>query len=278
MLDGKAEHGLQRSAGEAFLALDSAGTNGLRLRRLRQEGCAKVFLPKGAPNEAVFLNTSGGLTGGDRLSFSLSLGEDLDFTATTQTAERAYASIGGAANLRVNLDIAARSRLAWLPQETILYENSQLSRITDISLGQGATALTCEMIVLGRLAMQEVPRRLHMEDVRRLHIGGRLVWSESIRLRPDHFPRQHGTALLGAANCFATLVMVGPGVADAAPALAPLLNRPDCETALSAWNGKLVLRAIANHSWPLRCQMASVLALLRGKPLPRVWQMNGDIL
>lgn len=278
MLDGKPWHALQRSMGEADLAIDASGASGMRIRRLRQKGCAKAFLPKGAAHEAVFLNTSGGLTGGDQLAFSLELSADVDFMATTQTAERAYASAGGAASVRINLRAGARSRLTWLPQETILYENAQLNRVTDVSLDQGATALACEMTVLGRHAMQENPRSLVFEDLRRFYIGGRLVWSELIRLGPEQLSRQNGRAILDGARCFATLVMVGHGVEDAAPALAPLLDAADCETAISAWNGKLILRARARHSWPMRCQIARILTQLRGKPLPRVWQMNGDIL
>ena len=276
MLDGKAWQALQRSAGLAEVAID-AGPHGARLRKLRQEGCAKVFLPKGAPHEAVFLNTSGGLTGGDRVAFSLNLGQGLDFAATTQTAERAYASTGSAAELRVTLSVGAGSQLAWLPQETILYQNSHLHRSTDIHLAADATALTCEMVILGRHAMREAPDNLVLQDMRRIHVAGRLVWSEAIRLGPDTIHRQRGAALLGSARCFATLVMIGTGAEGAARALSPDLDASGCETALSAWDGKLVLRVAAPHGWPLRCQIARILSRLRGKPLPRVWQMNGDI-
>lgn len=276
MLDGKAWPALQRSAGMARLEM-GAGPHGAQLRKLRQEGCAKVFLPKGAPGEAVFLNTSGGLTGGDRVSFNLALAQGLDFAATTQTAERAYASAGGAAEMRVNLSVGAGSQLAWLPQETILYQDSHLNRVTDISLAQGATLLTCEMVILGRHAMREEPTNLVLQDLRRIHIAGRLFWSESVRLCQDTIQRKQGAALLGRARCFATLVMVGPGVEGAASALSPYLCAANCETALSAWDGRLILRVTAHHSWPLRCQIARILSQLRGKPLPRVWQMNGDI-
>ncbi|MBL8562717.1 MAG: urease accessory protein UreD [Gemmobacter sp.] len=277
MLDGRGWQALQRSAGRAEVAVE-AGPHGAHLRKLRQEGSAKAFLPKGAPNEAVFLNTSGGLTGGDRLCFSLDLGDGLDFTATTQTAERAYASADGTAEMRVAATVGANARFAWLPQETILYENSRLRRVTDISLAQGATALICEMIILGRHAMQEKPRAISFQDVRRVHHGGRLLWSEAIRLGPGHCDRHQSTAILGGARCFATLALLGRDAESAAAALLPHMDNPACETAISAWSGKLILRAAAHHSWPLRCQLAQILSCLRGKPMPRVWQMNGDIL
>ena len=60
---------------------------------------AKAMLPQcaGPVAEVVFLNTSGGLTGGDCLDYRLEAGAGCRVLATTQTAERCYASSGGAA-------------------------------------------------------------------------------------------------------------------------------------------------------------------------------------
>ena len=98
MLDMRDQPALQRSHGTARLGI-VARHGRPALADLYQAGSAKVFLPRGggAPDEAVFLNTSGGLTGGDRISFALTLAPGLRLTATTQTAERAYASPGAAA-------------------------------------------------------------------------------------------------------------------------------------------------------------------------------------
>ena len=40
----------------------------------------------------------------------------------------------------------------------------------------------------------------------------------------------------------------------------------------SAWDGKLVVRAMAPDPAPLRRMLPGVLEYLRGAPLPRVWQ------
>ena len=66
---------MQRSHGKAMVSFDlRAGRAGLR--DLAQSGSAKAMLPRvwGAVPEVVFLNTSGGLTGGDTLSFDMALG------------------------------------------------------------------------------------------------------------------------------------------------------------------------------------------------------------
>src|SRR3989338_2142154 len=86
---------MQRSYGEAFASFRAAGAR-VRLGDLRQQGSAKLLLPHvGAVPEVVFLNTSGGITGGDRLRYGLDLGADVRAVATTQTAERAYRASAG---------------------------------------------------------------------------------------------------------------------------------------------------------------------------------------
>src|SRR6056297_3388705 len=61
----------QRVAGRAAVALGV----GARLERLAQAGSAKAMMPRmhGRAPEVVFLNTAGGLTGGDRLDYAVTL-------------------------------------------------------------------------------------------------------------------------------------------------------------------------------------------------------------
>lgn len=276
MLDLGDQIALQRSHGAARVGLRSRGGRPA-LAELRQSGSAKAFLPRGAPDEAIFLNTSGGLTGGDRLVYALDLAAGLRFCATTQTAERAYAAAGARAEVSVNLRLGAAARLDWLPQETLLYEGSALRRETRVDLAGDAALLLCETVVLGRHAMGESPRDLWFHDRRQVFRDGRPVWAESLHLDASSLERNGGAALLAGARCLAVVALIAPGAADAAPALRPLLAAEGCDIALSGWNGKLILRLTARDSWPMKCQLARILTQLRGRPLPRVWQMNGDI-
>ena len=77
------------------------------------------------------------------------------------------------------------SHLAWLPQETILFDRARVSRRIDIDLAESASLLLCEIVVFGRAAMGE--RMLHGEFVDRWRVrrGGRLVFAETVRLDGD---------------------------------------------------------------------------------------------
>ncbi len=249
---------LQRVDGAAAVRLGPRG-----LERLSQRGSAKAILPAvhGGRTEAVFLNTAGGVTGGDRLRYDLTLTAGTA-TGTTQTAERAYASPGGAAHVDVTLHLGPDAQLAWLPQETILFEDSHLHRTTTAHLAPGATLIGCEMLVLGRRAMGERPARLILTDRREVRRNGAPLWIEPFALTPGTLGAS--PALLGGAAALATLYVVGPGAQDIR------FPAPEgVEAASSAWDGRALLRMRAPDPAPLRRALARALAALL--PLPRVW-------
>ena len=265
MTDAAHHGGLQRAKGLAAVRL-----SGGALRGLRQSGCAKAVLPRGPGDpEVVFLNTAGGLTGGDRLDLALAV-EAGRALGTTQAAERVYESAGGVAEVSVGLDVGPGARLDWLPAETIAFDRSALRRRTVARLAPDAALLLCETLVLGRAAMGEAVRRCDLGDRREVWRAGRLVLLEPLRITGEVIAR--GTrALLGGARAMATLALVAPGAEDALGALRG--RHEGVEAAASAWDGRAVLRMRAAHAAPLRRALAAVVVALRGR-LPRVWPVE----
>ncbi|MDJ0628944.1 MAG: urease accessory protein UreD [Rhodobacter sp.] len=264
---------LQRARGRASVALSLTGGR-TRLDRLHQAGSAKAFLPRvhGAAPEVVFLNTAGGLTGGDRFRFGLDVGPGAAAVATTQTAERAYASAGGVAGMEVALTVGTGGALDWLPQETILFDRSGLRRRTEIALAGDARLLWSEIVVLGRSAMGERVETLDFFDRRMVTRDGVPVMIEPLRIDGAVLARRDGAAVLGGARALATVALVAPGaegaagrVRDVAPGVV--------QAAASGWDGKCVVRALAGDAFELKRYVARVLAVLRPGPLPRVWQI-----
>ncbi|MFN4158286.1 MAG: urease accessory protein UreD [Gemmobacter sp.] len=264
----------QRARGRAEVRL-KAGPAGAMPDRVMQEGSAKAILSglgTDAP-EVVFLNTAGGLTGGDRMALSLDLAPGIRATATTQTAERAYASSGGSAQVGVTLRVGEGGWLDWLPQETILFDGASLARAVSIDLAPGAGCLFLESVILGRHAMGETLRGLHFHDRREVLRAGRPVWTEPLALDTRTLARAGGPAILGGARAFATIALVRPDAGDLLEPLRAVLDQPEVESGASAMEGRLVLRLLAWDGLPLRRQILRALAVLRaGRPLPRVWQ------
>lgn len=261
----------QRTRGRVSVGL-SAAPDGARLQELHQSGSAKAFLPRihGPVPEVVFLNTAGGLTGGDKMQFALDLAPGAQALATTQTAERAYASVSGAAELDVDMTVGQGGRLDWLPQETILFEDSALRRRTTITLHGDAACLMVEMVVLGRAAMGEVLARASLSDTRQVIRDGAPVLIEPLHLTPATLAQAANPAGLAGNRAFATVVFIAPGAEDA---LGPARGVLGDAGAVSAWDGKCVARLQAADAYPLKRALAPLLETLRGAALPRVWQL-----
>ena len=68
--------------------------------------------------------------------------------------------------------------------------------------------------------------------------------------------------------------MALPTIPAFAPGTPRLRSHPGVQGAASAFDGKLIVRLLADDAWPLRQQTLSCLHVLRrGAPPPRVWQM-----
>ena len=104
---------LQRAEGEGRVTIKAR--DGLSvLDTLYQYGCGKIRIPKAYGNwlEAVLINTSGGLTGGDRMAWSATAAANTHLAITTQACERIYRSTGGAARVTTTLSVEPGARLA----------------------------------------------------------------------------------------------------------------------------------------------------------------------
>src|SRR6202140_1640003 len=158
-----------------------------RRRHLHESGSLRVRFPSPESEglSAVFVNTAGGIAGGDRFDIDIATGEGSRLAVTTAAAEKVYRTDGPAAQLDIALKAAAGSHLAWLPQETILFDRARVLRRIDIDLAEGASLLLCEIVVFGRAAMGERMLQGEFVDRWRVRRGGRLVFAENIRLDGD---------------------------------------------------------------------------------------------
>ena len=260
---------MQRAKGRAEVGFGARG-----LKHLYQSGCAKVLLPQNFQPipEAVFINTSGGVTGGDQLKFSANVEETAALTVTTQAAERIYRASSGEAHITNTLTLGERSRLEWLPQETILFEGSALKRQLNVEMDESAALLALETLVLGRKAMGETLQHSRLSDQWRIRRGGRLIYADALRF--DAPPTEtHSAATLNGNRALATLVYIAPDAEDRLQQARDLLPFNDVEAAASAWNGILTLRFLAPDAQPLRKALIAFLTQFRSRDLPRVWHM-----
>lgn len=250
----------QRSTGHVKLRMEAGG-----IAVMREQGSAKCRMPRGS-HEAILINTSGGLAGGDEVRIEAACGQDATLTLTSQTAERVYRTLGPPATVRVSLTAAEGASLCWLPQDTILFDRSSLDRTMDVDLGPGATFLAVEPLVFGRHEMAETVSSLMLRDRWRIRREGRLLHAENLAFGPS----LNGSAASLAGNlAMATLLMVSPRAEALLPKLQEVLGPND---GCSHWNGKLVARFMAGDGFQLRKTLKKALSICLGPAgLPKTW-------
>ncbi|HWJ74932.1 MAG TPA: urease accessory protein UreD [Kaistia sp.] len=266
---------MQRSRGRARVGFRRDG-DATRLTEFIQEGCCKVRLPRsepGLPPDAVLLNTAGGITGGDHLVYEADVGAGVSVTVTTQAAERIYRRSAGAAPARVEnrIAVAAGGHIDWLPQETILFERSAITRSLEVDLAEDATALMLEAYVFGRTAMGESLTTVSLADRWRVRRGGRLIYADGIVVDGDAQALLKRGATASGGVAVASLVMVGHDVAGRLGAVRALLEDCRGEAGASAFGDLMTMRFLATSGQALRQDVESVILALRGRPMPRVW-------
>ena len=243
-----------------------------RRRHLHESGSLRVRFPspEGDSLSAVFVNTAGGIAGGDRFDIDIATGEGSRLVVTTAAAEKVYRTDGPAAQLKIALKAAAGSHLAWLPQETILFDRARVLRRIDIDLAQSASFLLCEIVVFGRAAMGE--RMLHGEfiDHWRMRRGGRLVFAETVRLDGDIGDKLARSAIAKGGVAVGTALIV-PGDEALVASIRELSESFGAEVGISAWNGFAMARFCAQDAARLRADMMALLGRASGSALPRLW-------
>ena len=243
-----------------------------RRRHLHESGSLRVRFPSPEVEglSAVFVNTAGGIAGGDRFDIQIAAAEGARLAVTTAAAEKIYRAAGPAAQVNIALKAAAGAHLAWLPQETILFDRARVSRRIDIDLADSASLLFCEIVVFGRAAMGE--RMLHGEfvDRWRLKRGGRLVFAENVRLDGDIGEKLARPAVAKGGVAVGTALIV-PGDEALLERLRALSECFGGEVGISVWNGFAMARFCAQDASKLRADMMAVLGRASGSALPRLW-------
>jgi len=276
---------MQRTRGGGRLSVkQSAGES--RIDRLFQEGSARIRIPRvprGYPLEAVLINTAGGLTGGDRMDWSFEAGAGASMTLATQACEKTYKAHGTSeARVSVQLKLNAESSLAWLPQETILFDRARLARSIEVDMVPGSRLLMVEPLVFGRLAMDEAVVEGHFRDCWRIRQDGQLLHAENMKLGPHIADSLTRSAVAGGGLAVATVLLIAPEaearldaarrlIGESGGASHVLMRSPG---ATMNETGKLLARIVARDSYELRKVLVPLIRLLN--PLggmPKVWSI-----
>jgi urease accessory protein len=248
-----------------------------RIKTFYQQGCLKARLPRlAAPGlvEAITLNISGGVAGGDSLVTEIELGAEAAASVTSQAAERVYRALeSSSARLTTKITLGAGAELDYLPQETILFDGFALERSLEIELAEDSDFLGVESLVFGRQAMGEQINFGRLHDRISIRRGKNLVLRDVTRLEGDIAAKLARKAVAAGNIGMASILYAGPDIARRLPAIRAALAGQPVEAGASAFEGIILVRLLAPSAAALRAGVVAVQKACRdNRPLPRSWQ------
>jgi len=252
---------LQRADGCGRLVL-SGSENGTRIEDVFEQSPTRIMFPRIGSRpveEAVLINTAGGVAGGDRLECSVAALPGASIAVTSQAAEKVYRALHEPARVATTLKARESAKLAWLPQETIVFNRARFHRTTEVELFAGAEFLALEWIVLGRAAHGEVVTGGNITDSWRVKRDSRLIWADSFRITDEIFPYLHRKALLADFYAIATLIYFGPHLDKRLEFLREMIPSLGCNCAATLVSGLIVVRFAAKESSDLKLALRSFL-------------------
>jgi urease accessory protein len=252
---------LQRADGCGRIVLIGS-ENGTQIEDVFERSPIRIMFPRNghrAVEEAVLINTAGGIAGGDQFECYVTALPGASIAVTTQAAEKVYRALNEPAHVTTRLKARESTRLAWLPQETIIFNWARLHRTTEIELFSGAELLALEWLVLGRAAHGEIVVGGSITDNWRVKKNGRLIWADSFRITDETFAHLNRKALLSNCKAIATLICFGADLEKRLEFLRKVLLPMECNCAVTFVAGLIVARFAAKESADLKLALRSFL-------------------
>ncbi|MCG8492232.1 MAG: urease accessory protein UreD, partial [Sneathiellales bacterium] len=197
-----------------------------------------------------------------------------------QAAEKVYRSLGPDTLFNSNLIVKDQAFLEWLPQETIVFDQSRLHRTTRIDIADTGQFTGAEMLVFGRTAMGE---RLHtglVRDVWDIRQNGKRLWADALHLDGDITAKLDHPAGFDGARAVATFIHVSPDAEKHLEFARSLLDQDgDVRTGVTMTNSVLVARWLAKDTLKLRSSFGNFWATFRAHTqnlpgrMPRLWHV-----
>jgi len=209
--------------------------------------------------EAVLINTAGGIAGGDRLECSVTAMANASIAVTSQTAERVYRALDQPARILTKLKVSDGARLAWFPQETIIFNWARLERETEIEISSGTELLALEWLVFGRSAHGEQILGGQLSDRWLVKKDNRLIWADTFHVREEGYTQLKRKALLGNCKAIATLIYFGPELHKRLELLRDISASLDCLCAATSVGGLVIVRVAADSSFNLKLALRALL-------------------
>jgi urease accessory protein len=239
----------------------------------------RLLCPRNA-GRAAWTYTStfgGGLVDGDDVRLQVEVGAHASALVATQASTKAYPATAGASQA-IAATVGAEAVLVVLSDPLVLFAGARVETVVSAELARDATFVAVEALAAGRVASGERWAAARCQTRLRVHREGVAILDDGLLLDPAH---GDVPSRLGPFDAISNVVLVGPGVRDAADGLLAR-DRPrhrlegvEAIELAAPIDGGCLLRIAATSTAILsnrvRQALACVAPLLGDDPFTRRW-------
>lgn len=176
----------------------------------------KLLIPRTRGASAwVFASTfGGGLVDGDRLRINADLAALTTTLLSTQASTKIYRGAAGCQQI-LNVAVAEGAVCVSAPHPVTCFRSARYTQRQRFDLAEDATLVLVDWLTSGRHAVGERWQFDYCDLRTDIFVGRRHVLRDALRLSPDDGPID-SFHRAGGFDCLATVVLLGPKVAEAA--------------------------------------------------------------
>jgi urease accessory protein len=250
--------------------------------RCRANSPLRLLTPQNdSPAARIIVGSyGGGLVGGDAIDLTVDAGAGTRCLLSTQASTKIYRSAGAGCSQHLKVSAKDEAIIVSLPDPVVCFAGSRFSQRQQFTLAASASLIMLDWFTSGRAARGERWEMHHYASQTEVNVGGECVYRDSLELDPSD-GEIGGAMRMGRINCLATVVLVGPVIADRAAAMVDHVRRQSIaasDTLLfgaSQLAGAAVLRIAGKSSEAvgacLREKLAFITDLLDMDPWQRKW-------
>lgn len=232
---------------------------------------------------AIIIHPPGGVVGGDQLKVDVKLAADTHALVTTPGAAKWYRSNGYISAQHINLKLDAGSRLEWLPQESIFFDDACVDLHQTIYLAADASLIAADIFCFGRTASGETYNSGRIKQHCSIYREDKMIWHEQGSLQGGSPAMQSPLGLNGksvSAMVLASGAMLsGEQLRALREQTSALLSEREADALCGVTQMKsvIVARYLGNSSEVARLWMLLVWQHLRpvvigcDAKIPRIW-------
>jgi urease accessory protein len=232
---------------------------------IRAASPLRLLTPKndGVASWAYASSFGGGLVDGDSVAMNVTVDDDASALFATQSSTKVYR---GASRMTLDARVGERALLAIVPDPVVCFADASYAQRIGIVIGATSSLVLVDALTAGRSARGERWAFSRYESVVRVdrHQGACLLL-DPVRLDANEADVRRR---FGRFDAIATLVLLGPAVADGARALLatlgsdPLARKADAIVTASSLHDGALIRIAATSAATLASRVRATLSFL----------------